>query len=337
MMSMGSVRGIGIIGAGSYGAAHAEAIRELSTARLVAASRTNEAELRSFCTQYEAAGYTDYRELLARPDIDTVVIATPHHLHTSIALAAAAARKHILLEKPMAPTLAECDQIIAAVRQAGVGLMVGHVNHFVPAYQRARALLDSGEMGEIVMGVSTMSKFWFEPNRRWWHLDRGTGGGMWMTAGIHPLDRLTWLIGSQVTAVSARLRTRFHDQPADDVGMVFLRYANGAMGTVVSTGYADGAPKHLTELTCTNGMINIDYTAGVTVGKGERWQTLPDTGHERWMHAALVEEWRQFLDSLDRGTPSPVTGEFARHIMSVVLAAEESSARDAEVRLDPQL
>ncbi len=322
---------IGIIGAGSYGAQHAQALAEIDGVQLVAASRTNAAALAEFVGEYGGRGYTDYRDLLADPSVEVVVIATPHHLHTTVAEDAARAGKDILLEKPMAPTLAECDRIIQAANTAGVKLMMGHINQFAHAYRTAKALLDSGELGEIILGVSTMSKFWFEPNRRAWHLDRATGGGMWMTAGIHCLDRLTWLVGSPVHSTAAQLATRYHQQQADDVGLIFVRYANGAAGTIVSVGYADGAPKHLTELTCTKGMLNIDYVGGVTVGRGGQWQTLPDSGANDWMHEALLREWTVFLDWLARGGAAPVSGEYGRHIMAAVFAAEESSQLGREV------
>lgn len=327
--------GVGIIGAGSYGAQHAEAIAQVPNVQLVAASRTNQPALEDFTQRFGGRGYTMYQDLLADPEVEIVVIATPHHLHTTIVEDAASAGKNILLEKPMAPNLAECDRILAAVEAAGVRLMVGHVNHFALAYQKAKVLLESGEMGDVVLGLSTMSKYWFEPNRRSWHLDRATGGGMWMTAGMHCLDRLTWLVDSPVQSVCAQFSTRFHDQQADDSGLIFLRYQNGVTGTVVSTGYATGAPKHLTELTCTKGMINIDYVGGVTIGRDEQWQTLPDSGSDDWMHQALVNEWRGFLKALNEGTEPPVTGDHARHIMAVVFAAEESSRLQQEVTIPP--
>lgn len=322
---------IGIIGAGSYGEQHAKALAEIGSARLVAASRTNQDALHAFTARYGGRSYTDYRALLADESVEAVVIATPHHLHTSIVEDAARAGKHLLLEKPMAPTLAECDQILAVVAESGVRLMVGHTNQFARAYRTAKTILESGEMGEIIFGLSTMSKFWYEPNRRDWHLSRETGGGMWMTAGIHCLDRLTWLVGSRVQSVDAQLGTRYHQQAADDVGLIFLRYANGAAGTVVSVGYAQGAPKHLTELTCTRGMLNIDYVGGVTLGRDEKWQPVPDSGSENWMHEALVSEWTAFLQMVEHGVPSPVSGDYARHIMATVFAAEESARRQQQV------
>lgn len=326
---------VGIIGAGSYGVQHAEALGALHDARLTAASRTNPEALAEFTERYGIAGYTDYRDLLADPAVEVVVIATPHHHHTAIAEAAARAGKHILLEKPMAPTLAECDRILTAVQAAGVRLMLGHVNRFVQPYRVAKALIESGEMGEIIQGVSAMQKYWYEQNRRSWHLDRAQGGGVWLSVGVHPLDRLVWLIDSPITAVSAQFGTHFHDMRADDTGMAFLRFQSGAVGLVISTGYSVGAPKHTTELTCSRGMLTIDYTAGVQLGRDDRWHTLPEsvpTGS--WMHEGLVAEWRAFFDAIDSDQEPPVSGAVARHIMAAAFAAERSSAEGREVRLD---
>ena len=326
--------GIGIIGAGWFGERHAEAIAALDDVRLVAAARTDPAALADFTARYGGRGYSDYTDLLADPAVDAVVIATPHHLHTVAVEAAAQAGKHILLEKPMAPTLAECDRIIAVAEEAGVTLMLGHTSQFAPAYRLAKQILDAGEVGDLVLGISTMSKYWFEPNRRAWHLDRSTGGGMLLSAGMHCLDRLTWLVGSPVASVAAHLTTRFHDQAADDAGLIFLRYANGVAGTVVSVGYREGAPKHLTELTGTRGMLTVDYTGGVTVGRNGQWQPVTDSGGEEWMHQALIAEWRGFADAVQNGTAPPVTGAYGRHIMATIFAAEESSRRHEEIAVD---
>jgi phthalate 4,5-cis-dihydrodiol dehydrogenase len=321
---------VGIIGAGFFGERHAEAIAAVDGVRLVAASRTDPAALGAFVRRFGGQGYLDNQKLLADPAVDAVVIATPHHLHTTGVFAAAKARKHILLEKPMAPTLDECDQIIRAAADANVKLMAGHTSHFFPAYQFAKELIVSGEMGEVVLGSSTMSKFWFEPNRQPWHLDRATGGGMWMTAGMHCLDRLTWLVDSPIQTVTAQFDTRFHEQRADDVGMIFLRYANGAAGTVISTGYHTGAPKHVTELTCTKGMLNIS-AQGVTVGRDEQWQLINESVGSDQAAAALENEWRAFLEAVETDGQPAVTGDFARHIMAAVFAAQESSRLQQEI------
>jgi predicted dehydrogenase len=324
---------IGIIGAGDFAAQHAQAITRLDHLNLVAACRTQAAALADFTARYGGKAYTDYRDLLADRCVDVVLIATPHHRHTEIAIAAARAGKHILLEKPMAPTLAECDALLQAVAEADVRLMVGHINHFVPAYRTAKALLSAGEMGEIVYAHSTMTRPWMTPNRRDWHLARDQGGGIWLTIGVHVLDQLCWLIDAAVVSISADIQTRFHRQQADDVGVAWLRYANKATATATSIGYRSGVFNFTTELCCTNGLLRIEHDKGVFIGRNESWRALADSASDDWMADALIAEWRAFRDALERNQAMPVSGEYARTVMRLAFAAEQSSQRGAEIRL----
>jgi phthalate 4,5-cis-dihydrodiol dehydrogenase len=322
---------VGIIGAGWFGGFHAQAIAQLEQVQLVAACSTNSASLEAFCARHDLRGYTNASDLLQDPSIEAVVIATPHHQHTEITLQALQAGKHVLLEKPMAPTLEECQRIVQAAQNAHVTLMVGHTNRFSIQYRSAKAILESGELGAVRFASSTMSKFWFEPNRRPWHLERDTGGGMLLTAGIHALDRLMWLIGHPVTSVTAQLGTHFHDQHADDGAMLFLRFANGAAASVTSIGYQHGAPNHNTELIGTHGALRIDYANGVHIGRQERWTQVPNSSREDWMLEALVQEWRAFDQAIQTKTEPPVTASVAQDVMRVIFAAQTSSREQREV------
>ncbi len=324
---------VGIIGAGDFGAQHAKAIAQTPDVKLLAASRTNEQALTEFSDRFDCKGYLNYLDLLDNKNINTVVIATPHHMHTEIVKAAARAKKHILLEKPMAPNLAECDEILKVVKENNVKLMLGHVNHFVPAYLKAKELLESGEMGEVVYGHSIMSKLWMTPNRRNWHLDRDTGGGMWLTIGVHVLDQLCWLIGQPVSSVTADIQTRFHEQEADDIGLALLRFEKGATATANAIGYQTGVSHFSTELTCTKGMLKISHSEGLFIGKNEEWQNIPGTACNTWMDQAMLNEWQAFSEVIQQEKPIPVTGDYARHIMQLAFAAESSSKLKKEIHL----
>jgi phthalate 4,5-cis-dihydrodiol dehydrogenase len=325
--------GVGIIGAGHFGQKHAEALATHSDASLVAASRTNKTALEEFVSQFGGRGYQDYHALLDDKEVQAVVIATPHQLHAEIAVAAAQAGKHILLEKPLAENLPDCDWILDSARQAGVVFMAGLTNHFVPAYFAARELLASGEMGELVMAIDKTMKPWWAPNRRAWHLDRSTGGGMWMTIGVHGVDRLNWLAGSRVYCVSASITTRFHDQPADDCAMAFLKYENGIAGTVAVVGYQEGTPIFDLELVCTGGLLKVDKAKGVYIGKNNAWTHLPGSASMNWMEDALVREWQVFLEAIETHSEPPISLDFSRHVMEVLFAAEEASRLRREVKI----
>ena len=322
--------GIGIIGAGDFGAAHARAIARLTEVRLVAACRTRAAPLAAFTEEFGGRGYTDYRRLLADPEVEAVVIATPHQLHAAMVEAAAAAGKHVLLEKPMAPTPAECRRIRQCVARSGISLMVGHTSHFVPAYRVARELLDAGELGEVFHGCSTMTRPWMTPNRRDWHLRRDSGGGMWLTIGVHVLDQLIWLLGGPVKSVAAELQTRFHDQQADDFAVALLRFQSGATATASCIGYRSGVFTFRTQLTGSRGLMRIDHTRGVFIGRDERWRAVPGSASTDWMADALLAEWRAFAAALRTGSAMPVGDAYAAHVMAVAFAAEESSRRQRE-------
>ncbi|MCP9230879.1 Gfo/Idh/MocA family oxidoreductase [Mesorhizobium sp. LMG 17147] len=317
--------GLGIIGAGDFGAAHARAIREVGGIRLAAASRGNADALRQFTAEYGGSGYTDWRRLLDDKEVDAVLIASPHHLHAEMAIGAAEAGKHILLEKPMAPTAAACDAINAAVADSGVKLMVAHLMHFALPCMAAKQVLEEGVLGRPLIGSSWIIKLWMEHNRRDWHLRKASGGGMLLTAGIHALDRLVWLMDDDVVSVSGMLGAKFHDQEADDTALLGLRFAGGGIGQVQSVGYSTGATTYAMDLICEQGTLRIDMDRGTMLGRDTVWTELPGSFEPNWMHNALVREWSAMRDAIADDTPVPVDGAYGRKMIAIIEAAFASN------------
>ena len=325
--------GIGIIGAGHFGSVHAKAVAEVEGVQLVASCREDRIAAERFAAEHGGSAYADWRELLAAPKVDAVVVATPHHLHEEIAIGAAEAGKHILLEKPMAPTARACDAINAAVSKAGVQLMVGHVMHFALPCLKAKEILDSGLIGRPVLGSSWMIKLWMESNRREWHLNTASGGGMLMTAGIHALDRLVWLMGQDVMSVNALAGTFFHEQEADDSALIGLRFANGGIGQVQSVGYRNGAVGFAMDLVCEQGTLRIDFDRGVSIGRDAVWTPVPDSIEPDWMHHAVAREWKAMRDAINGAAPVAVTGAYARQIVAIIEAVHLANAEKQEIRI----
>jgi phthalate 4,5-cis-dihydrodiol dehydrogenase len=164
------VIGVGIIGAGHFGAVHARALAGLGNARLVAACRNDVSAVGLFLAEHGGRAYTDWRALLDDPSVDVVVIATPHDLHRDIAIACLAAGKHVMLEKPMAVTIEDCDAIAEAAAMAPGALMIGHVPRYFAPMQAAIEIIASGRIGRPVAGTSAFIKLWMEGNRQLWHL-----------------------------------------------------------------------------------------------------------------------------------------------------------------------
>lgn len=324
--------GIGLIGAGHFGAVHARAIAAIDHVRLVAVCREDANAAAAFAAEHGGRAYSDWRALVADAAVDVVVIATPHHLHTEMAIAAAEAGKHILLEKPMAPTVVECDAINAAVARAGVKLMIGHVMHFALPCLKAKEVLASGRLGRPILGSSWMLKLWMESNRRPWHLAKASGGGMLMTAGIHALDRLMWLMDGDVAGVQALNGAFFHDQEADDSALMLLRFADGRIGQVASVGYRDGAVTFAMDLVCENGSVRIDFDRGVEIGQGAHWTPVAGS-HDpaNWMQRAVEGEWRAMAAAIRDGAAVPVDGHYGRAVIATIAAAAEAARLRREI------
>jgi phthalate 4,5-cis-dihydrodiol dehydrogenase len=347
--------GIGIIGAGRISGAHARAAASLPQTRLAAVAEPDEERRAAFGARYGGTPFADTHEMLECPDVDAVVVALPHWLHAEVSCAALEAGKHVLLEKPMAMTVAECDAMIAAARRTGRKLMVGHSQHFFPVNQAAKALLDSGELGRIVMATDT----WFKPffgreKRPPWFLDTSRGGGMWPMNGSHMIDRMTMFIGSDVVAVKAMVGTYFFDQPATDAGLAFLQFRNGVCATLAHAGYRDhcGVDRFEGEITATEGQIRFT-TSRLWRSRDDRYEEvdvlieMPRLRSEAapgevaaaakavsGAPPTFALQMAAFADCILNDTEPPITGEYGREIVRVLNACEESGRTGREVRLD---
>ncbi|CAN7644119.1 Gfo/Idh/MocA family oxidoreductase [Bradyrhizobium sp. LjRoot220] len=325
--------GVGILGAGFFGAFHARAIAQIPDISVVAVCAEEQTLAEVFAAEHGGKPYGDWRAMLGDSSVDAVAITAPHHLHGELAVAALQAGKHVLLEKPMALSVAECSRIIAAAEASRRKLMVGHIMHFVWPCLVAREILDRGELGRPVTGSSSLQKIWMEQNRRGWHLDPATGGGMLMTAGIHALDQLVWLMNGRIGSVSAAVGTSFHDQKADDSVMMLLRFADGRFGQVASIGFRDGGGTFDIDLVCERGTLRIDFERGVAIGQGGKWTDVPNSHDPLWMQNAVVREWQAMAAAIPHDTDVPVTGDYGRHIIACIEAAMISGRerRDVEV------
>jgi predicted dehydrogenase len=239
----------------------------------------------------------------------------------------------VLLEKPMALSVAECSRIIAAAETSRCKLMVGQIMHFVLPCLVAREILDRGELGKPITGSSSLMKTWMESNRRGWHLDPATGGGMLMTAGIHALDQLVWLMNGRVGSISAVAGTSFHHQKADDSAMMLLRFTDGRFGQVASIGFRDGAGTFGIDLVCEQGTIKVDPERGVAIGRGGKWTDVPNSHDPQWMQNAVVGEWQALAAAIEQNTEVPVSGDYGRHIVACIEAAMMSARDGSDVKV----
>ncbi len=347
--------GIGVIGCGTIAqSAHLPAIARLrSRVRLVAVAdvRGEAAEFAARTWGAEEA-YADYHALLARPDIDVVVIATPEFLHAEQVAAAAAAGKHILCEKPMAPSVEEADAMLAATRAAGIKFMVGHSRRFTPRYQAVRAAIDRGAIGQVRLarenerrpramyrGLSLATGTWAPDGARAWTTSAQYSLGAAMLNAIHELDLLRWYVGDDVTSVYAESRIGDASTEVPDFISIQLRFANGALaGTEVVTNLPHDYPLyHQLEIYGTDGVIRaMDpemRTYSETTADGAR----EPLNFDALLHidTAYVDELRGLLDAIEDDTPVPLPPEEARQAVLLAVAAVWSSQRGQVAHIQP--
>jgi predicted dehydrogenase len=176
-----------------------------------------------------------------------------------------------------------------------------------------------------------MVKLWMEHNRRPWHLTPQTGGGMLLTAGIHALDRLVWLMDAQVAAVAAIAGHLFHDHAVPDAEVLLLRFAGGALGDVASVGTRDKTMLNATELFCEGGSLSLDFDGGVRIGRGGHVTLLPGATEPDWLPRGLAREWQAMAAAINDGVPPPVGAAEAGHLIACIAAAQQAAAERREV------
>jgi predicted dehydrogenase len=320
--------GVAIFGAGRAGHGHARAIAQTPGTRLTAVFDTDRGRADAFAESHGCLAFTDADSVLRRDDVQLVMVALPNFLHEQATIDAASAGKHVFLEKPMADTIEECDRMLAAVDRAGIHLLVAHSQRYFASTIRAREILHSGEIGQPVFATDTWYKNFGVEMRLPWFLDRATGGGMWLMNGAHMIDRTCWVLATEVESVRAWIGSPFHNLPADDANMVFLKLRNGLHATIVHAGYKTrGVDKCEVEVTCTNGMLKFDsYSNQLAVDQAGAYQRIEVQRLE-----PFAEELRNLVGTINGTEHLKVTPAWGRHIVEVLLAAEESSRSGQEV------
>ncbi len=280
----------------------------------------------------DARAVATLEEALADPEVDAVELCTPHHLHAEAAVAAARAGKHILCQKPLAKTLAECDAMIAAASDANVTLFYGETNLTLPHAIEAERVVAAGRLGRLV-GLQAAFAYWQGGkvlSTAWRYDPRITGGGQLLDSGIHSLA-LMLKIGGPIESVACHV-TRFREElGGEDTSTLSVRFAGGHLGTLFST-QAAGTWVSQPGLTVygTEGALTLGGPLGALVlhrpDLPDRREVLIE-GHPDGF-AAMIG---RYLDTVLDGAPSPAPGEAGRENLRVVLAAYESARTGREV------
>jgi predicted dehydrogenase len=317
---------IGLIGAGGIANAHVGGFRR-NPGKVVFAAVADPVRKNAdrFVAEFNPVLYNDYHTMIEDAGIDAVDICLPHHLHKDAILAAAAAGKHVLCEKPLCLTVEEAREITAAVEKSGITVMCAHNQLFLPPVARARELLDAGLLGTIYNIRTTDSFFndFTRENMGWRARAASSGGGALIDTGYHPSYLLLYLAGSKPVEATAMLSThRLTFMEGEDSAQVLVRFRNGVMGSVV-TSWASEASAN-TERFSVVGELGSMYSDGESLTYILRGKE-PVTETFEWVHE-FAAEVEHFADSIANGTAPIHSHTQGIEVLGMILAAYESAS-----------
>jgi phthalate 4,5-cis-dihydrodiol dehydrogenase len=228
---------LGLIGLGGAAMQMLPTLMAHPRIRLAACTDLNAEARQRFATDFDAVAHGSVEALCANPDIDAVYIATPHQFHRDHAVLAAESGKHMIVEKPMALTLADCDVMIEAVERAGVRMVVGHTHGFDAPVMKMHEIVSSGTLGPVAMINSfCYGGFLYRP-RRPEELDTGKGGGIIFNQVPHQIDVIRLLGGGMIESVRSVATVLDPDRPTEGGHATFVQFENGAGAVLVYSGY----------------------------------------------------------------------------------------------------
>lgn len=351
-----------LVGCGKVAGIHAEALTRSPLSELAAACDRDRSRAEQFAAKYGGAPFTDLAALLRDARPDAVIICTPHPLHAEATVAAAEAGAHVLVEKPMAASLEDCDRMIAATRKAGVKLGVVSQRRFYEPVRRMKAAIDAGRIGKPILGVFQMYSWRDEAyyqSDAWRGTWAGEGGGVLVNQSPHQLDILQWLMGP-IEEISGYWGTLNHPSiEVDDTAVAVVRFRGGALGSIIASVSQKPGIYTKVHVHGSNGAsvgVETDhgatFVAGVSSGVpdpplNDLW-TIP--GEEdllakfeaedralaserdvmQYYHALQIED---FLTAILEGREPAVTGEDGRVVVEMAQAIYRSQREGRAVKL----
>ena len=283
---------------------------------LIAVTNHREESARAFAQTFQIPRVTTDWEALARdPDVEAAIVATPNYLHAPQAIALLEAGKHVLVEKPMAVSVAECDAMIAAAHRDGARLMVAHCWRFHPDVLAVRNRVAAGEFGEIVKTRGYGVHAGWGPSG-WFAEKELAGGGALVDMGVHAIDTARFLLGDPEPArVCATLGTRYGTYDVDDDGILLITWSQGT-NSIVESGWWHPHKEGLeaeTEIYGTKGYTRIFP------------REEPSEDYEHCTQPMYTAQMAEFLGGLADGRQPRPSGEDGRVVMQIVEEAERSA------------
>ncbi|MGG0461848.1 Gfo/Idh/MocA family protein [Priestia aryabhattai] len=328
---------IGVIGCGSIAQhRHLPEYKMNEQVELVAVCDINTERANSVAQQYGVKAYTDYEELLASGTVEAVSVCTPNYLHAPISVAALNSGVHVLCEKPMATSEEEAKAMIEAAKINGKKLMIGHNQRFVASHQKARELIEKGEIGKIYSFRTAFGhggpEGWSVDGKDSWFFKKDEAFiGAMGDLGVHKTDMLRYILSEEIVEVGAFVESNAKDfANVDDNAVCVLKTESGIIGTLAASWAYNGKEDNSTIVYGEKGILRLEddptyslvaqYATGEVVNYELGKIQSNDEGGQSNSH--VIE---QFVDAVAEDKESPVPGEEGLKSLAVILAALKSS------------
>jgi predicted dehydrogenase len=338
---------VGLIGSQFITAIHAEALKAYPWAELFAVASPTPGNAAKFAKAHGIPHhYTDHQKMLAMPEIDMVVIGAPNDVHCQLTVDAAAAGKHIVLEKPMCLNMEEADRMLEACRRAKVKFMYAEELCFTPKYVRLKNLLDSGALGEPTL-VKQSEKHDGPHAPHFWDVNH-SGGGVTMDMGCHAIEFFRWILGRpKIKSVYAHMATQVHKAKTrgEDNALIILEFENGVTALAEESWTKLGGMDDRAEVHGSKGVAYADLLHGNAIQaystQGYAYAVEKAGSTVGWSFPIYEEAWNygfhgemaHFVDCVRNDKQPIVTGDDARAVMEVIFAAYQSAGTGRKVAL----
>ncbi len=329
--------GVGVIGCGGMGRSLATSAHAVEGIEVICVSDLQRTLAEKLSADLNASYTLDYHDLLADDRIQAVLIASPPFMHAPMAVDAANAGKHVFSEKPMAPTLEDCDAMIAAADENGVKLTIGLVCRYHATHSKVYEIVQSRILGAPACMIvhRTGGPWGSEHSHTPWRLARAKSGGSLMEINAHEIDFMRWTCGDVAAVYAAGGQYIQHESDYPDVVLASLQFKNGAVGLLHSS--------HISAVGGYGGRVDCE---GGSIYFPEIWggdatiQIKPFDGEGEQIKIANIEvpppvqeEIRVFVDAIRNDTPPPITGLDGRAAVEIALAAYQSVESEQPIPL----
>lgn len=348
MSNMSDILNVGMIGCGEIAVQHAKALDAAKNVKIGMVMDVNQGVAKDLAERYKVPYTTIVDELLANHEIQAVYIAVPHYLHAPLSIKAAEAQKHIMVEKPIAVSLTQADDMIAAAKASKVLLSVCFVSRYDSRTLKAKELVEAGVIGEVF--ALKMSAIADKPETYWhggytqrvktdWRTIKAqAGGGILIMNIVHDFDQMRYITGLEAVRLYAEYDTFTTPVEVEDMISVVIRYNNGAIGSIEAASCAPGRGGMSNRIYGKEGQIALEsplrlYTTkegGIYNLEPNKWHEIPlESKNSRQLY---IEDFAQSV--LSGASAAPVSGEDGRATLAALLAAYESGEKKMPVWIE---